>query len=254
MKIALLGYGKMGQEVEKLALKRGHEIVLIINNISDWEKDGLRLGEADVAIDFSTPNSVVENIYHCFEANIPIVTGTTGWFDELEKVQQDCMDRHQTLFYSPNFSIGVNLFFDLNRFLALQMSKWEDYEISIEETHHIHKQDAPSGTAIVLANDIIRNTERKEKWVKENSENPEELGIKSYRTENVPGTHIVRYESEVDEIEIIHTAKNRKGFAMGSLMAAEWIIGKTGLFDMKDMISSQKLTPPEHEINEKSVG
>jgi len=253
MKIALLGYGKMGQEVEKLALKHGHEISLIIDNIADWDTLGERLKEADVAIDFSTPDSVVDNIYHCFDANIPIVTGTTGWFEDLEKVRQDCIDRKQALFYAPNFSIGVNLFFELNRFLAQQMATFDDYEISIEETHHIHKQDAPSGTAIVLANDIIRNSERKEKWVSENSENPEELGIKSYRTENVPGTHIVRYESEVDEIQIIHTAKSRKGFTLGSLMAAEWIIGKTGFYDMKVFLSSQNLSTSEHENSEKSV-
>ena len=239
MKIALLGYGKMGQEIEKLALKRGHDIVLKLDSLEDWENEGDRLSEVDVAIDFSTPISIVENIYHCFDTNIPMVIGTTGWLDDLEKVQQDCVDRNQSLFFSPNFSIGVNLFFDLNRYLAHLMSKWEDYAISIEETHHIHKQDAPSGTAIVLANDIIRNTDRKEKWVKETVTNPEELGIKSYRTDNVPGTHIVRYESEEDCIEIIHTAKNRKGFATGAILAAEWIIGKKGFFDMNNLLDAQ---------------
>jgi 4-hydroxy-tetrahydrodipicolinate reductase len=242
MKIALLGYGKMGQEVEKLALKRGHEIVLTLDNLEEWENDGERLYEADVAIDFSTPVSIVENIYNCFNAHIPIVVGTTGWLDDLEKVRQDCLDKDQSLFFSPNYSIGVNLFFDLNRKLARIMSNWEDYEISIEETHHIHKQDAPSGTAIVLANDIIRNSDRKEKWVHETVENPEELGIKSYRTDNVPGTHIVRYESEEDIIEIIHTAKNRRGFALGAVMAAEWLQGKKGFFEMKNLLESQIFT------------
>ena len=245
MKIALLGYGKMGQEIEKLAVKRGHEIVLILDSLEDWESDEKELSGADVAIDFSSPVSIVENIYHCFDANIPMVIGTTGWLDDLEKVQQDCFNRNQSLFFAPNFSIGVNLFFDLNRYLASLMSKWEDYAVSIEETHHIHKQDAPSGTAIVLANDIIRHTERKEKWVKETVENPEELGIKSYRTDNVPGTHIVRYESEEDCIEIIHTAKSRRGFAMGAIMAAEWIIGKKGFFDMKNLLEAQILSSPE---------
>jgi 4-hydroxy-tetrahydrodipicolinate reductase len=245
MKIALLGYGKMGQEIEKLALKRGHEIVLIFDSLEDWENDEARLSDADVAIDFSTPVSIVENIYHCFDANIPLVVGTTGWLDDHDKVYQDCMKRNQCLFFAPNFSIGVNLFFDLNRYLASLMAKWEDYNVSIEETHHIYKQDAPSGTAIVLANDIIRNTEGKEKWVQENVENPEELGIKSYRTDNVPGTHIVRYESEEDCIEIIHTAKSRKGFALGALMAAEWIIGKHGFFDMKNLLGSQILNQSE---------
>ena len=245
MKIALLGYGKMGQEIEKLALKRGHEIVLVLNSLEDWENEGDHLPGVDVAIDFSTPVSIVENIYHCFAAGIPMVIGTTGWLDDLEKVQQDCLKLEQCLFFSPNFSIGVNLFFDLNRYLASLMSQWEDYTVSIEETHHIHKQDAPSGTAIVLANDIIRHTERKEKWVKETVENPEELGIKSYRTDNVPGTHIVRYESEEDCIEIIHTAKNRRGFALGAIMAAEWVIGKKGFFDMKNLLESQIITNPE---------
>lgn len=241
MNIALLGYGKMGQEIEKLAIKRGHKIVLILDSLEDWEDLGNRLSEADMAIDFSTPISIVENIYHCFDAGIPIVVGTTGWLDDLEKVRHDCMNRKQCIFYAPNFSIGVNLFFDLNRYLANLMSKWEDYAVSIEETHHIHKQDAPSGTAIVLANDIIRYTERKEKWVKERERNPEELGIKSFRTENVPGTHIVRYESEDDSIEIIHTAKNRRGFAMGAILAAEYIIEKKGFFDMNDLLDSQIL-------------
>jgi 4-hydroxy-tetrahydrodipicolinate reductase len=242
MKIALLGYGKMGQEIEKLAIKRGHEIVLILNHIEDWESEGHRLNEADVAIDFSTPDSIVDNIYHCFDAGLPIVTGTTGWHEENEKIQQDCAERNQTLFYSPNFSVGVNLFFELNRYLANLMSRWGEYEISIEETHHIHKQDAPSGTAIVLANDIIRNSERKEKWVNEPVENPEELSIKSYRTENVPGTHQVKYESDDDSISIIHSAKSRKGFALGAIMAAEWLPGKKGYFEMKDLLSSEKIT------------
>ena len=245
MKIALLGYGKMGQEIEKLAVKRGHKIVLVLDNLHDWEDHGELLPRADVAIDFSTPISVIENIYHCFDANLPMVVGTTGWLDDLEKVRQTCTDRDQCLFFAPNYSIGVNLFFELNRYLASLMSKWEGYAISIEETHHIHKQDAPSGTAIVLANDIIRYSERKEKWVKETGETPEELGIKSIRAENVPGTHIVRYESEEDCIEIIHTAKSRRGFAMGALMAAEWIVGKKGFFDMKNLLDSQILKRDE---------
>ncbi len=245
MKIALLGYGKMGQEIEKLAIKKGHEIILIFDSLEDWENEENDLSEADVAIDFSTPVSIFENIYHCFDAGVPIVIGTTGWLDDLEKVQQDCFSRGQSVFFAPNFSIGVNLFFNLNRYLANLMSKWEDYAVSIEETHHIHKQDAPSGTAIVLANDIIRNTERKEKWVQEVVENPEELGIKSYRTDNVPGTHIVRYESEEDCIEIIHTAKSRRGFALGALMAAEWIIGKKGFFDMRNLLDAQLFTTTE---------
>lgn len=230
----------MGQEIERLAERRGHEIVLIINSLEDWETEEEHLGLADVAIDFSTPVSVVENIYHCFGAKVPIVVGTTGWLDDLEKVKADCLAGGHTMFHAPNFSIGVNLFFELNRKLARLMSDWEEYGISIEETHHIHKQDAPSGTAIVLANDIIRNSERKEKWVPDQVSNPDELGIKSYRTENVPGTHIVRYESDEDIIEIIHTAKNRRGFALGAIFAAEWVIGKNGFFDMKNLMEARQ--------------
>lgn len=239
MKIALLGYGKMGQEIEKIAVRRGHEIFLILDSLEDWDEDGALLKEADIAIDFSSPTGVVENIYNCFDANIPLVIGTTGWLEDFDKVRQDCKDRNQTLFFSPNYSIGVNLFFELNRNLARLMSQSENYEVSIEETHHIHKQDAPSGTAIALANDIINCTERKEKWVHEFVENPDELGIKSYRTDNVPGTHVVKYESDEDIIQITHTAKSRKGFALGAIMAAEWLVGKKGFHDMKDLLNEQ---------------
>ncbi len=243
MKIALLGYGRMGQEIHKLAEKRGHEIVLIIDNDEEWQEKAPSLKEADVAIEFTTPESAVDNIMHCFEADIPVVVGTTGWIEDIESIRKTSIEQNKGLFFSPNFSIGVNLFFDLNKYLASLMSKWENYEISIEETHHIHKLDAPSGTAIVLANDIIRYNERKEKWVKELQENPDEVGIKSYRSEDVPGTHIIRYESEMDAIVITHTAKNRKGFALGALLAAEWIKGKRGFFEMRDLLNSQKSTP-----------
>ncbi|MEI7490851.1 MAG: 4-hydroxy-tetrahydrodipicolinate reductase [Bacteroidota bacterium] len=243
MKIALLGYGRMGQEIHRLAEKRGHEIVLIIDNDEEWLEKAPSLKEADVAIEFTTPESAVDNIMHCFEADIPVVVGTTGWIEDIESIRKTSIEQNKGLFFSPNFSIGVNLFFDLNRYLASLMSKWENYEISIEETHHIHKLDAPSGTAIVLANDIIRYNERKEKWVKELQENPDEVGIKSYRSEDVPGTHIIRYESEMDAIVITHTAKNRKGFALGALLAAEWIKGKRGFFEMRDLLNSQKSTP-----------
>ncbi|MCX6251164.1 MAG: 4-hydroxy-tetrahydrodipicolinate reductase [Bacteroidetes bacterium] len=236
MKIALLGYGKMGQEIERIAEKMDHSICLIIDSEDDWEKSGSNLKDADIAIDFSFPSSAVDNIHRCFDANVPVVAGTTGWYDDLDEIKKECVDRNQSLFYAPNFSIGVNLFFKLNSTLAKLMSDRSEYEISIEETHHIHKQDAPSGTAIVLANDIIHSIDRLGKWVKERAENPEEIGIKSYRKENEPGTHKVRYESENDFIEIIHTAKNRRGLAMGAVMAAEWLHGKKGCFEMKDMI------------------
>lgn len=231
----------MGQEIERIATKRDHEIVVIIDNLDDWEEFGEKLGEVDVAIDFSTPSSAVENIYHCFDAGVPIVIGTTGWLDDFDQVKKDCLERNQCMFYAPNFSIGVNLFFRLNRDLAGIMAEWPDYEISIEETHHIHKQDAPSGTAIALANDIITSSERKDRWVRDQVEAPQELGIKSYRTENVPGTHVVKYESDEDIIEIRHTAKSRKGFAMGAMLAAEWVAGKKGFFDIRNFLEPQKL-------------
>ena len=237
MKLAILGHGNMGQEVERIAISRGHIIHLVIDSNEDWEKEGNKLNDADIAIEFSQPDTVLDNIYRCFDANVPVVVGTTGWYEDLDQVKTDCIENGQCLFYSPNFSIGVNLFFELNRSLAALMSNIENYEISIEETHHIHKQDAPSGTAIMLANDIIRNSTRKEKWVNETPENPEELGIQSFRTENVPGTHRVKYESGEDSIEIIHTAKNRRGFAIGTIMAAEFLLGKKGVFEMKDLLN-----------------
>lgn len=240
MKIALIGYGKMGQEIEKLAIRRGHTIVLTIDNQKEWEDSTSLLSSVEMAMEFSTPDSALENIYHCFDANIPVVTGTTGCLENQEQIRRDCMNRQQALLYSPNFSIGVNLFFELNRFLARLMSKCEGYDISIEETHHIHKKDAPSGTAIVLANDIIQINEKKEKWVKEFSDRPDELGIQSFRTENVPGLHLIKYESDDDFIEIRHNAKNRKGFAMGAIMAAEWLAGKTGYYQMQDFLESIK--------------
>jgi 4-hydroxy-tetrahydrodipicolinate reductase len=245
MKIALLGYGKMGQEIERLIEKRNHEIVLIIDSIEDWQKEGHRLQEAEVAIEFSMPQFVIDNIYHCFNAGVPVVVGTTGWLENLEQIKKLCVDQNKSLFYASNYSIGVNLFFDLNRFLARSMSKYGEYEISIEETHHIHKQDSPSGTAITIANDIIRNIGRKDKWVREIPEKPDELGIKSFRTENEPGTHVVKYESDIDSIQIIHAAKNRRGFALGAIMAAEFLKDKKGYYEMKDLLSSQNLTSPE---------
>lgn len=241
MKIALLGYGKMGQEIERLVEKRNHEIVLVIDSVEDWQKEGHRLREAEVAIEFSMPQFVVANIHHCFNAGIPVVVGTTGWLENLEEIKKICVEQNQSLFYASNYSIGVNLFFDLNRFLARLMSKYHEYEISIEETHHIHKQDIPSGTAITIANDIIQNIGRKDKWVREPSEKPDEVEIKSFRSENVPGTHVVKYESDIDSIQIIHTAKNRRGFALGAIMAAEFLKDKKGYFEMKDLLPSQNL-------------
>jgi 4-hydroxy-tetrahydrodipicolinate reductase len=236
MKIALLGYGKMGKEIEQIALQRNHTVDLIIdaNNANDYSLTDLK--KVDAAIEFSTPESSVSNIYKCFEAGIPIVVGTTGWLDKLDEVKKICSQKSQTLFYASNYSVGVNLFFKFNEYIAKMMNNYPEYNVSIEETHHVHKLDAPSGTAISIANQIIENNSLKKRWVNDYSDKPEELQIISSRLEEVPGTHVVSYSSSVDEIEIIHTAHNRKGFAKGAVLAAEWIQGKKGVFSMADML------------------
>lgn len=220
MKIALIGYGKMGMELERMAIKKNHEILVIIDSEEDWKASRDTLAKADVAIEFSTPETAAENILRCFDLNIPVVSGTTGWQQEIEKIRKICLERKQAFFFSTNFSIGVNIFFEVNKSLAQLMSKYPDYEISIEEIHHIQKLDAPSGTTIKLADDIIHQIGRKEKWVKDHTGKPEEVPVKSVRTEDVTGTHSVSYESPVDIIEIRHTAKSRMGFVLGALSAA----------------------------------
>ncbi|MCX6297328.1 MAG: 4-hydroxy-tetrahydrodipicolinate reductase [Bacteroidetes bacterium] len=238
MKIALIGYGKMGKEIEQIAVARGHSIVLKvdISNASSFTTEELQ--QADVAIEFSTPEAVIKNIYKCFEANVPVVVGTTGWQKELADVKQNCIKNNQTLFYSSNYSIGVNLFLKINESLAKLMNAYPDYSVSIEEIHHIHKLDAPSGTAISLANQIIENIDLKNKWVNDVTENKNELGILSKRIDEVPGTHTVSYSSAVDEINITHIAHNRKGFALGAVIAAEWVKNKKGIFGMDDLLNN----------------
>lgn len=235
MKIALLGYGKMGQEIEKIAIERGHTIVLKINidNAHDLTSDNLK--KADVAIEFSTPETAYSNIQKCFEINIPIVVGTTGWLDKMSEVKS-AAEKGKGFFYASNYSIGVNVFFEINKHLAKLMNRYPSYSIEMEEIHHTQKLDAPSGTAITLAEGIIENTDRKNKWVNEKSTQNAELGIISKRIENIPGTHTVVYDSDIDEIYIRHTAKNRKGFALGALIAAEFMKGKTGFYGMKDLL------------------
>jgi len=236
MKLALIGYGKMGREIEQIALLRGHTIVLKVdvNNAAAYSIDDLK--KADVAIEFSTPESAINNIYKCFEAGTPIVIGTTGWLNKLEEVKQNCIEKNQTLFYASNYSIGVNLFFKLNEYLAKLMNTYPDYNVTMEEIHHIHKLDAPSGTAISLANQVMEQIKRKQKWVNKSTNNTNELSIISKRIDEVPGTHTVTYGSEVDEISITHQAHNRKGFALGAIIAAEWIIDKKGVFGMDDLM------------------
>lgn len=238
MNIALIGYGKMGKEIEQIAISRGHTIVLKVDvsNASSYSIDELR--KADVAIEFSTPDAVINNIYKCFDANVPAIVGTTGWLDQLEAIKKNCSDKNQTLFYTSNYSIGVNLFFKVNEYLAKLMNTNPDYRVSMEEIHHVHKLDAPSGTAISLANQIIENNTQKQKWVNAISDTKNELEIISKRIDEVPGTHTVTYSSAIDEISITHIAHNRKGFALGAVIAAEWVKDKKGIFGMNDLLNN----------------
>lgn len=235
MKIALLGYGKMGKVIEKIALERGHAIVLKKDH--DHTFDGLQ--NADVAIDFSIPNVAVEHISTCIENNIPIVSGTTGWLENYPKMVALCQEKNGAFLYGSNFSLGVNLFFELNHYLAKMMSKFKEYNISMEEIHHTQKLDKPSGTAISLAQDILKENTHKQNWTIENTTN-NDLFIEVKRIENVPGTHSVLYSSEVDFIEIKHVAHNRDGFALGAIIAAEWLLNKKGVFTMKDVLNLNK--------------
>lgn len=236
MKIVLLGYGKMGKEIEKVAIERKHEIVLKVDETNAHGITASDLTKADVAIEFSTPHTVIANIYKCFEGNMPVVVGTTGWYNEFEKIKNDCIAGKHALFYASNYSVGVNLFFKLNNYLAELMNNYPDYDVRMKEIHHIHKLDKPSGTAITLAEQIIRKMARKKKWSIEN-DHPETLFIKDVREGEVPGTHIITYSSSVDEIEIMHKAHNRKGFALGAVMAAEFLYSKKeGIYTMSDMI------------------
>ncbi len=238
MKVALIGYGKMGKEIEQVAISRGHTIVLKVDitNASSYSIDELK--KADVAIEFSTPESVISNIYKCFDTNVPVIVGTTGWLKQLEEVKQKCSDKKQTLFYASNYSIGVNLFFKVNEYLAKLMNAYPTYNAAMEEIHHAHKLDSPSGTAISLAKQILENNSNKQKWVNNSTQNKNELEIISKRIDEVPGTHTVTYSSEVDEISMTHIAHNRKGFALGAVIAAEWVKGKKGIFGMNDLLNT----------------
>lgn len=231
MKIALLGYGRMGKVIERIALERGHEIVLRKTDVDTFEG----LENADVAIDFSVPDAAVDNISTCLNNNIPVISGTTGWLEEYHTMVKLCEDKNGAFIYGSNFSLGVNIFFELNAHLAKMMSNLKQYKITMEEIHHLQKLDAPSGTAISLAKDIIANSDYSS-WAIEKPKTIDELYIEAKREEGVPGTHSVFYDSEVDSIEIKHTAHNREGFALGAVVAAEWLIGKKGIFSMKDVL------------------
>lgn len=242
MKIALLGYGKMGKAIESFALSRGHEISLKIDETNVDQLTPENLKNADVAIDFSTPSSVLNNVAVCFEAGTPVIVGTTGWYGHLQEVKDICEDSNNTLLYGSNFSIGVNLFFYANKMLAKMMNAYPQYDVMVEEIHHTQKLDSPSGTAITIAEDIIDGLDRKREWVnslegsaEEVISKPADVLIESIRLEDVPGTHTVIYSSEIDEIQFKHTAHNRSGFALGAVIAAEWLKGKKGFYTVSDI-------------------
>ncbi len=230
MKIALLGYGRMGKAIEKIALERGHEIVIR----KDVEPVDIDLSIADAAIDFSHPLAAYDNIKDCIDSKVPVVSGTTGWLDKFDKIKAYCKEQDGAFIYASNYSIGVNLFFNLNAYLAKMMEQMKEYDVAMEEIHHIHKLDAPSGTAISLANDIIENSEKKQ-WSIESPQS-DDLFINVKREGEVPGTHQVSYTSAIDSIEIKHTAFNRTGFALGAVVAAEWLHKRKGVFNMKDVL------------------
>lgn len=231
MKIALLGYGKMGQTIEKIAWERGHDIVIKTN-----EEEGYDITQADVAIDFSVPKAAFFNIAKCLKLGVPVISGTTGWLDNYENAIKLCEENKGAFLYASNFSLGVNIFFELNKSLAKMMSQLKQYQVSIEEIHHTEKLDAPSGTAITLAEGIISQHTEYNTWLLNQNEE-HTIPITAKRIANVPGTHSIEYKSSTDTINITHTAHTREGFALGAIVAAEWILGKTGIFTMKDVLN-----------------
>ena len=231
MKIALLGYGRMGKEIEQIALQRGHEIVIKTSKSEDYD-----ISLADIAIDFSVPTSAFHNISNCFNNNIPVISGTTGWLEKYDDAIELCKEKNGAFIYASNFSLGVNIFFELNNQLAKMMNTLEDYNVTIEEIHHTKKLDAPSGTAITLAEGIINNSSKRE-WSLDGESSEENIPITAIRTLEVPGTHTISYNSNIDSIDIKHTAHSRKGFALGAVVAAEWLVDKKGVFSMKDVLN-----------------
>ena len=237
MLIALIGYGKMGKAIEEIALQRGHEIIIKIDqpNLHEFTKENLM--QADVAIEFTSPLSVYDNVKACIEFGVPIVCGSTGWTERLEEMKNICVEKNGSFIYSSNYSVGVNVFFEVNKKLAALMASHKEYEVILEETHHTQKKDAPSGTAITLAEQVLEHVKRKKQWVNELSDHPEDLEIISQRIDPAPGTHSIKYSSVIDDIEIIHTAHNRQGFATGAVLAAEFIKNKKGVFSMREVLS-----------------
>jgi 4-hydroxy-tetrahydrodipicolinate reductase len=236
MKITLIGYGKMGKEIEQIAISRNHTFPLIIDIDNSNELTIENLRKTDVAIEFSKPETAVANIRKCFEAGVPIVCGTTGWMDKFDDIKNECLKSNNTFFYSSNYSLGVNIFFKINSFLAKIMNNFPQYEVEMEEVHHTQKLDAPSGTAISLANDIIKQINRKTQWQLDGQDSPEKLKISAVRRDTVPGIHTIKYDSEIDFIEMTHSAKNRQGLALGAIIAAEFIADKKGVYSMDDIL------------------
>jgi 4-hydroxy-tetrahydrodipicolinate reductase len=236
MKIAMIGYGKMGKAIEEIALQRGHSfgLKIDINNVDAFTTANLH--QCDVAIEFTGPHSAVQNISTCIAAGIPVVSGSTGWLEQWQQVKSTCEAANGTLLYASNFSVGVNIFFELNKKLAQLMQHQPSYHVSMEEIHHTQKRDAPSGTAITLAEEILAHNSLQKKWVNQPAMQQNELPIISKRIDPAPGTHTIKYSSTIDDIEIIHTAHNRTGFATGAVLAAEFIAGKKGIYTMKDVL------------------
>ena len=235
MKVAIIGYGKMGHEIEQVLLDRGHSVALIIDQENVADLNAEKLADIDVAIEFTTPTTAYTNVRTCIECGTPIVSGTTGWHDRLEELQALCREKDSTMIWSSNYSLGVNITFRLNRYLAELMNRFEGYTVAIEEIHHTQKKDAPSGTAISLANDILARVERKESWVKEPTTDERAIEITSLREGTVPGTHTVTYESADDKIEVKHTLFSRRALALGAVVAAEFIATKKGVFTIDDV-------------------
>jgi 4-hydroxy-tetrahydrodipicolinate reductase len=237
LKIALIGYGKMGKTIESIAVERGHRVDLKIDIDSTASFTEENLQQCDIAIEFTGPQSAKENILKCLDAGIPVVSGSTGWLTDWAEVENYCIEKNSSFLYASNFSVGVNIFFELNKKLASLMKGHSDYEISLEEIHHTQKKDAPSGTAITLAEQVMHEITDKKIWVNHPTANPNELSIISKREDPAPGTHSVKYSSAIDNIEIIHTAHSRNGFATGAILAAEYIYNKKGIFSMKDVLN-----------------
>ncbi|MET0391799.1 MAG: 4-hydroxy-tetrahydrodipicolinate reductase [Chitinophagaceae bacterium] len=236
MRIALLGYGKMGKAIEEIALSKGHTVVLKIDEHNQDDFTSENISKADAAIEFTGPHSAFENIKKAIGFGIPVVSGSTGWTERIQEIRDYCTEQNGAFLYSSNFSIGVNIFFEVNKKLAALMAPHPEYAIGLEEIHHTQKKDAPSGTAISLAEQILEKIERKKEWVNEESGDPASLPIISKRIDPAPGTHIIRYSSPIDDIEIIHTAHNRTGFASGAVLAAEFLKDKKGIYSMKEVL------------------